>query len=357
MRNPNNYGSVIKLSGKRRKPFMAKITTGYDELGRQLQKPLGYFETRKDAVDALAIYNLNKEQTITNEELLPQTALNGLKMHLFRSQPTMADIFDESYKTYYMTKSKSVQISVRSWLKKLGPLCDMKPGDLTIQKVQAQFDRLKIDNRYGTISHVKSLYMRLIKESIRKGYISPADDFSRYIDISTGIEKTVSKHKPFSLEEVSKIFQSDEYLIQIYILTGCRPNELLSLNKESFHIDGAVPHIITGSKTDAGRNRIVPLHPFILDNIKTLVELDLSILGYRKIFNQSMINLNIKNHTPYDTRHTFASLAKHFDMTNYYRKKIMGHKSQDLTDDVYTSAYLERMYSEICKIDIKALLE
>ena len=32
MRNPNGYGSVYKLSGKRRRPFVASITTGQDEL-------------------------------------------------------------------------------------------------------------------------------------------------------------------------------------------------------------------------------------------------------------------------------------------------------------------------------------
>ena len=357
MKNPNNYGTIVKLSGKRRKPFMAKITVGYDELGRQLQKPIGYFENRKDAVDALAIYNLNKEKTIANEDLLPQTALNGLKMQLFKSQPTMADIFEDTYKIYYLTKSKSVQMSVKSWFKKLGPLCEMKPGDLTIQKVQAQFDKLKLKCKDGTIIHVKSLYTRLIKESIKKGYISPADDFSRYIDILTGTEKTISKHRPFTLEDLAKIFNSNEYLIQIFILTGCRPNELLNLSKEAFYLDESVPYIVTGSKTDAGRNRIIPIHPFIQDRLKTLVGLNLSDLEYRKLFNQSMTYLNIQNHTPYDTRHTFATLAKHFDMTNYYRKKIMGHKSQDLTDDVYTSAYLEKMYNELCKIDINALIK
>ncbi|STO37556.1 Uncharacterised protein [Gallibacterium anatis] len=32
MRLPNGYGSVFKLSGKRRKPFIARKTIGYDEI-------------------------------------------------------------------------------------------------------------------------------------------------------------------------------------------------------------------------------------------------------------------------------------------------------------------------------------
>lgn len=356
MKNPNNYGSIIKLSGKRRKPFMAKITTGYDELGRQVQRPIGYFENRKDAVDALAIYNLSKEKTITNTEALSRNAVDGLRVQLHRSQPTMAEIFDEVHKSYYTTKSKSVQQGVVSWFKKLGHLADLKPGDLTIQEVQAQFDKLKLDNNEGTLVHVKSVYRRLIRESIRKGYIGASDDFSGYLDISTGVQKKDSKHRPFSLEELSKIFSSDQYLIQIYILTGCRPNELIGLPDQAFHLDNQFPHIVTGSKTEAGRNRIVPIHPFILNKMDLLKDYRVSYHKFRNTFMQSMAALRIENHTSYDMRHTFASLAKHFDMNNYYRKKIMGHKSNDITDDVYTEAYLEKTYAELCKINVKKLI-
>ena len=59
MKNPNGYGSVIKLGGKRRKPFGARITTGYDDKGKQIFKYIGYFETRKAAMQALAEYNAN----------------------------------------------------------------------------------------------------------------------------------------------------------------------------------------------------------------------------------------------------------------------------------------------------------
>ena len=36
-RRPNQAGTIIKLSGKLRKPFWAKVTTGYDTLtGNQI---------------------------------------------------------------------------------------------------------------------------------------------------------------------------------------------------------------------------------------------------------------------------------------------------------------------------------
>lgn len=86
MRNPNGYGTIYKLSGNRRKPFIVRVTVGwsyYDRLtkkrienipdncdpleklpdGRQrfsnvqLYNNVGYYETRQDAMIALAEYN------------------------------------------------------------------------------------------------------------------------------------------------------------------------------------------------------------------------------------------------------------------------------------------------------------
>ena len=49
MKNANGEGSVYKLKGKRRKPWVAVVTAGYDELGKQKRKVLGTFITKKEA--------------------------------------------------------------------------------------------------------------------------------------------------------------------------------------------------------------------------------------------------------------------------------------------------------------------
>ena len=36
MKNPNGYGSVVKLSGNRRKPFCARKTSGWNEKGHPI---------------------------------------------------------------------------------------------------------------------------------------------------------------------------------------------------------------------------------------------------------------------------------------------------------------------------------
>ncbi len=59
MRLPSGYGSVYKLSGKRRRPWIAIVTEGWDDEGKQLRKPIGYFATKMEALDALSVYRQN----------------------------------------------------------------------------------------------------------------------------------------------------------------------------------------------------------------------------------------------------------------------------------------------------------
>ena len=57
MRLPTGYGSIIKLGGKRRRPFAVRITAGWSDDGKQRYQYLGYFPTRKEALSCLDDYN------------------------------------------------------------------------------------------------------------------------------------------------------------------------------------------------------------------------------------------------------------------------------------------------------------
>lgn len=62
MKQPNGYGSVHKLSGKRRKPWRVRKTNGWtmNVDGTKLVQQyitIGYYETRQEALQALADYN------------------------------------------------------------------------------------------------------------------------------------------------------------------------------------------------------------------------------------------------------------------------------------------------------------
>ena len=57
MKHPNGYGTVAKLSGNRRNPFVVRKTRGFDERGYPIYETIGYFPTREAGLLALAQYN------------------------------------------------------------------------------------------------------------------------------------------------------------------------------------------------------------------------------------------------------------------------------------------------------------
>lgn len=119
-----------------------------------------------------------------------------------------------------------------------------------------------------------------------------------------------------------------------------------------------ISYMVTGSKTDAGKNRIVPIN----DDIKDIVIEEILVDGertvdcvYNNLTNRIMPRINNmlgSNHTMHDTRVTFASLCQLYNVDVYIRKKVLGHKLNDITFDVYTNESKNRLCSEINKIHV-----
>lgn len=64
MKLPNGYGSIYKLSGKRRKPWIVRKTVGWKidpvtHKSKQQYITIGNYTTRADAMAALTNYNEN----------------------------------------------------------------------------------------------------------------------------------------------------------------------------------------------------------------------------------------------------------------------------------------------------------
>ena len=59
MKRTNGTGSITKVKERRRKPYKACVTTGWEDNGKQIRKVLGYFKTMDEATIALANYKEN----------------------------------------------------------------------------------------------------------------------------------------------------------------------------------------------------------------------------------------------------------------------------------------------------------
>lgn len=151
-------------------------------------------------------------------------------------------------------------------------------------------------------------------------------------------------------------------LILLFILTGMRSAELLDLPRTKIYLDEH--YLIGGVKTDAGKNRIIPLHRDAVFIVKYFMETykyeylcfdkgaRYTYKKYMKIFHDKMEELGLNHSEPYDTRHTFATIAKTAHVEEGARQLIMGHVRQGTTDKNYTHEPLEFLLTEINKINI-----
>lgn len=343
MKNPNGYGSVIKLSGKRRRPFAARITTGYDDNGKQIHKYLGYYETRKEAMRELHKYNVNPYDVDLRKI-------------------TLRDIYDrfiQSKKNSVSAKTLESYSSVRTHL---FPLMDSKIIDIKTAQLQKLFDETATKISTGSLKVMKTITAQMFRYAMKLDIID-----KNYCDFVTlPRQQKVLERKIFTEEEIAilwanikEIKYTDVIIILIY--TGMRINELLKLKKTDVDIVNCT--LTGGSKTEAGKNRVIPIHSKILPLIKKRMgnkteylipnKTEKGAMQYTTFRLQIFIPMMEKfgmEHTLHDTRHTFATMISDVSDNETAITGIIGHTNINMTKR-YTHTNIEKMKKEIEKIN------
>ncbi|MFC4355347.1 tyrosine-type recombinase/integrase [Chryseomicrobium palamuruense] len=342
MKHPNGYGSVYKLSGKRRKPWGVRKTIGWDEKGKQLYQNIGYYETRTDAMLALAEFNKN-----------PYT--------MESSSITFAEVFEKWSKKKFAKTSQSSINGYNASYKIAKNIHSMRFVDIKKDHLQAVMD--SCTKGHGTKRKIKVLFNQLFKYALENDLVNK--DYSKFVELG---EKTeVSARTRFSNAEIKKLWENverNEY-VQVYIIliyTGLRISELLDLKKEHVYLDERSFDVVD-SKTEAGIRK-VPIAQKIYDYfVYWMNKNDCDYListpdgehfkyrnyydSYWKPFMEEMK----MNHRPHDTRHTTVSLLASANVNQTIIKKIVGHKgSMSLTEKVYTHFEIQELIDAIDKI-------
>ncbi|MCM1579380.1 MAG: site-specific integrase, partial [Ruminococcus sp.] len=333
---PNGYGSISKLSGKRRRPWVVRLTESYSVTGGDVtltRKVLGYFETRSKALDTLAEYN-KKPYDIDAAGV------------------TFAEIYE-----LWIAGKKNV---TESSYKRFGIMFDhSKPlHDRTFRSLRASDMQTILDSEnlgYATQRKLISLWQQMYKYAVANDIADK--NYAEYLHKTA--DQPESTRRPFTEEEIARLREltgSEPYadVILILIYTGWRIGELFAMNCSN--IDTAEWTMKGGSKTEAGKNRLVPVH----DSIKPYIEKYLAQGGEKLIprMNYSKFSGIFRDictrlgtpHTIHDTRHTFATRADNFGMNKVCIQRLMGHASKDVTEKVYTHKDLEQLRKAIEKL-------
>lgn len=352
-RRARGTGSIYKLSGNRRKPWVASVTIGKNpENGRQIQKTIGCFISQDLAEEALSRYNLGKKGFLPEMEI--ESANNKI--------PTFKELWDDYFENTVSNKSNSTQKNYKAAFNNMPDLHHRKINEITIRILQPIFD-IEVDNGAGfsKLNTMKIVANKIFTYAMKYDYVDK--NYASFIEIKASKDKRYI-HTPFTHDEIAMLWNDNTYashLVLIFMYTGMRPMELIEMKKDDVHLDDG--YMIGGVKTESGRRRIIPIHeaikPFIQDHMNNdgryLLFRSGKLYEYDKYRQQTFKNLMNKlkmNHSPYDTRHTFATLCNENGLNEYLVKKIMGHKSGDITKDIYTHATIERLIQEVNKLPI-----
>lgn len=333
MKLPNGYGSVVKLSGNRRNPFAVRKTIGWNEKGHPIYLPIGYTATREEGLMLLAEYN--KSPWDINAE---KTTLEGL-WELFQEKklPKLG---------------KSTKASLSAAFKHCKKYHKMKYKDMKSFHMQDCIDNCGCG--YSTQWAIKNLFGHLDKFALEIDIINKS-----YALLTTAEPIPETSKKPFTDEEVDKLWEikDREWVdsILVFLYTGFRISELLGL--KTANVDLELGTIQGGTKTRAGKDRIVPIHSKIFDLVKKRVEEGNEYLftlngkkltnpKYYEIWNSIMKELGME-HTPHECRHTFRSRLDSAGANKVCIDLMMGHKSKEVGERVYTHKTIDELKEAI----------
>ncbi len=350
LKRANGTGSVYKLSGRRRRPWVAEVTTGWEineetQTKKRLYDVLGYFEKEIDAKNALDKYRLIQEE--------PQLAKSTL---------TLEQVYNIWSKIKFAeTISKETKDGYKASWKKLSPLHKRIFSEIRSDEFQERIYYYKDEKKMSesTLTKLKSLIYALCEYAYHNGILRTNYTVLIKIgNIETTTKKAFTEAEVNILKEnINKIPWIDTVVVLCY--TSMRPGEMLRLTK--FSIDLKERLIRGGIKTDAGKDRVIPIHPFIYPIILKWYNKNgdtifcdengkaLSVRAYRENrYRPALKEIGIRVLNPRACRRTFATMANRLEVSKANIQKIMGHVvGSDITDKVYTLPEIEDLRKTI----------
>lgn len=335
MKLPNGYGTVYKLSGNRRNPYVARKTIGWKQdektnKKKQVFATIGYFPDRPTALQALADYNDNPYDLVMSNTTFSEIYERWKK-----------DEFDEN-------TNKSTLRNYKAAYNRCTAIQQMKMSDIRPYHLQQVLDSYT-DMSYESVSRIRVLFNQMYKWCIAHDCIKK--NYAENLKIKVKYDPT--PRNAFTTDEIKLLWDNvsqNEYikLVLILIYSGVRINELLNLKKVDVNFAEQVFYV-RQSKTTSGV-RTVPIADKVLPFWKTFIRKSNSQYVFAGISGNQLTYENFKkryykplmeqlglNHTIHETRHTCISQLTMQNANPTMIKFIVGHKSMmNLTEKVYT---------------------
>lgn len=315
---------------------------------------IGSFPTKKEAQAAIEAYEAGKHPDLYNA--------------------TVSDIYELWSAKHFETLTAS---GIGGYTAAFGDISDLhraKMRDIKTADFQRCVDTVAEKYSRSKCEKVRQLCSQLCKYAMQNDLIDK--NYAQFIVLP---KEKKSEKVTFTDAEITLLWQhSDDNsvrLVLFMIYTGFRIGEVAEIKPDDVHLEQG--YIIGGIKTDAGKDRIVPLPPSIPEIVgfvrSWLDAPELSPFGVPKNslrqywFYPALSELGIIDPSEYDpktrknvyknpritphcTRHTFASLSAAAGMRPDDLQKIIGHSDYATTADIYVHKDVETLKSAMQKL-------
>ena len=243
MRLPNGYGSVVKLSGKRRNPYVVRKTAGwrYDkDKDKQVQEYIiiGYAPTKADGLQMLAEYNKNP-------------------FDVSSAKITFQEIFEKWSASKFSTISDSNVKGYNASYRLCGTLYNKVFKEIKLADLQYVVDTC--EKNYPTLRKLKVLFGQLYDYALKNDVCNK--NYAEFVDIAKFKDRNPNKRdrNKFDKYELERIWmqQEDKYyqIVLMLIYSGVRISEMLDLLKSDVHLEEQFFDVID-SKTENGIRKV-----------------------------------------------------------------------------------------------------
>lgn len=195
MKLPNGFGTVYKLTGNRRKPYIARKTRGWDDEGKQSFVTLGYYATRQEGLQALAEYNNDPYD-------------------LAMSKATFADIYKRWSDSAFESLGASAIRNYTTPYKACSSLYDIPMGNIRTHHMQRVID--ECGKNPQSMNRIRILFNQLFRYCLEREYVKK--NYAEFVKIPTTGEPRTER-VAFRVEEIQKLW--DNTGNNEYVPIGC----------------------------------------------------------------------------------------------------------------------------------------
>lgn len=375
---PNGFGQIRHLGKGRRNPYgvYPPSVEEYDNGQKKTPPALCYVSDRMVGLAVLTSYHAGTYKP--GDEIMIEKQMRSAEVGkrffdalladynkaMFAIEPANAPTFEEVFKKYYLDKfgheygykgkKTRMEYSMSSAFKNSSSLHQTTFTAIKAEQMQTVVDEVSTRLSHSSAELIVSLFSQVFKYAIANDLANK--NYAQFVRIK--IENDDEHGVPFSESDLKKLWKNKENDIVEMLLIMCYSGYRISEYKE-LEVNQNKKYFCGGLKTQAGKNRIVPIHSSILPLVKHRMEvygklLPVSVEKFRKSMYSVLQEIGIERHTPHDCRHTFSALCEKYKVSENDRKRMLGH-ALDLTNGVYGHRTIEELREEIEKIKTNLL--